>query len=158
MQTLQGYIFSILQHFVTKFWNFTDFNKFFTGIYFFCLNQKLVWHASWLLIHRILACSQTLLFLRQATKTYRLLTRAPNWIPLRRPIRIYLPNSGKWRHLIQEWPAHRRCCSYAKRRKPTVGSRPAFRAGQKPAIGKKCFFLVYSIRDLTCCFKVNLTL
>jgi hypothetical protein len=42
-----------------------------------------------------------------------------------------------------------------------VGSRPAFRAGQKPAIGKKgghMFFGVYSIRDLTCCFKVNLTL
>ena len=30
-----GYIFCILQHFVTKFCNFTDFNKFFTGISFF---------------------------------------------------------------------------------------------------------------------------
>jgi hypothetical protein len=35
MQTSQGYIFRILQHFVTKFCNFTNFNKFFTGIYFF---------------------------------------------------------------------------------------------------------------------------
>jgi hypothetical protein len=33
MQTSQGYIFRILQHFVTKF---------FTVIYFFCLDQKLV--------------------------------------------------------------------------------------------------------------------
>jgi hypothetical protein len=38
----QGYIFRILQHFLTKFYNFTNFNKFFTGIYFFCLDQKLV--------------------------------------------------------------------------------------------------------------------
>jgi hypothetical protein len=53
MQTSQGYIFCILQHFVTKFCNFTNFNKFFTGIYFFCLNQKkLVWHASCLLTVR----------------------------------------------------------------------------------------------------------
>jgi hypothetical protein len=35
MQTSQGYIFCILQHFVTKFCNFTDFNKFFMGIYIF---------------------------------------------------------------------------------------------------------------------------
>jgi hypothetical protein len=35
MQALEGYIFRILQHFVTKFCNFTNFNKFFTGIYFF---------------------------------------------------------------------------------------------------------------------------
>jgi hypothetical protein len=44
MQTSQGYIFCILQHFVTKFCNVTDFiNKFFMGIYFFfALNQKLV--------------------------------------------------------------------------------------------------------------------
>jgi hypothetical protein len=34
MQTSQGYIFRVLQHFVTKFCNFTNFNKFFTGIYF----------------------------------------------------------------------------------------------------------------------------
>jgi hypothetical protein len=34
MQTSQGYIFRILQQFVTKFCNFTNFNiiKFFTGI------------------------------------------------------------------------------------------------------------------------------
>jgi hypothetical protein len=42
MQTSQGYIFRILQHFVTKFCTFTHFNKFFSGIYFFCLEQKLV--------------------------------------------------------------------------------------------------------------------
>jgi hypothetical protein len=42
MQTSQGYIFCILQHFVTKFCNFTDFNKFFTGICFLGLNKKLV--------------------------------------------------------------------------------------------------------------------
>jgi hypothetical protein len=42
MQTSQGYIFCILQHFITKFCNFTDFNKFFTGIYFFLPNKKLV--------------------------------------------------------------------------------------------------------------------
>ena len=41
MQTLQGYIFCILQHFVTKFFNFTDFNKFFTGIYFFLPKSKI---------------------------------------------------------------------------------------------------------------------
>ena len=35
MQISQGYIFRILQHFVTKICNFTNFNKFFTGIYFF---------------------------------------------------------------------------------------------------------------------------
>ena len=35
MQTSQGYIFRTLQHFVTKFCNLTNFNKFFTGIYFF---------------------------------------------------------------------------------------------------------------------------
>jgi hypothetical protein len=32
MQTSQGYIFRILQYFVTKFCNLTNFNKFFTGI------------------------------------------------------------------------------------------------------------------------------
>jgi hypothetical protein len=42
MQTLQGYIFHILQHFVTKFCNFTNFNKFFTEIYRFRLDQILV--------------------------------------------------------------------------------------------------------------------
>ena len=41
-KTSQGYIFRILQHFVTKFCNFTNFDKFFTGIYFFCIDQKLV--------------------------------------------------------------------------------------------------------------------
>jgi hypothetical protein len=35
MQASQGYIFRVLQHFATKFCNFTNFNKFFTGIYFF---------------------------------------------------------------------------------------------------------------------------
>jgi p-aminobenzoyl-glutamate transporter AbgT len=35
MQTSQGYIFRILQHFVTKFCNFTNFGKFFRGNYFF---------------------------------------------------------------------------------------------------------------------------
>jgi hypothetical protein len=33
MQTSQNYIFCILQHFVTKVCNFTDFNKFFTRIW-----------------------------------------------------------------------------------------------------------------------------
>jgi hypothetical protein len=42
MQTSQGYIFRILQHFVITFCNFTHFNKFFTGIYFFGLDKKLV--------------------------------------------------------------------------------------------------------------------
>jgi hypothetical protein len=41
MQTSHGYIFCILQHFVTKFCNFTDFNKFFTGIYFFLSKSKI---------------------------------------------------------------------------------------------------------------------
>ena len=41
METSQGYIFCILQHFVTKFCNFTDFNKFFTGIYFFLPKSKI---------------------------------------------------------------------------------------------------------------------
>jgi hypothetical protein len=41
MQTSQGYIFCILQHFATKFCNFTDFNKFFTGIYFFLPKSKI---------------------------------------------------------------------------------------------------------------------
>ena len=34
------YIFCILQHFVTKFCNFTDFDKFFTGMYFFLSKSK----------------------------------------------------------------------------------------------------------------------
>jgi hypothetical protein len=43
MQTSQGYIFCILQHFVTKFCNFTYFNKFFTGIqYFFLPKSKII--------------------------------------------------------------------------------------------------------------------
>jgi hypothetical protein len=41
MQTSQGYIFFILQHFVTKFCNFTNFDKFFTGIYFFLSKSKI---------------------------------------------------------------------------------------------------------------------
>jgi hypothetical protein len=41
MQTSQSYIFCILQHFVTKFCNYTDFNKFFTGIYFFWPKSKI---------------------------------------------------------------------------------------------------------------------
>jgi hypothetical protein len=41
MQTSQGYIFCILQHFVTKFCNFADFNKFFRGIYFFLPKSKI---------------------------------------------------------------------------------------------------------------------
>jgi hypothetical protein len=41
MQTSQGYILCILQHFVTKFCNFTNFNKFFTGIYFFLPKLKI---------------------------------------------------------------------------------------------------------------------
>jgi hypothetical protein len=41
MQTSQGYIFCTLQHFITKFCNFTDFNKFFTGIYFFLPKSKI---------------------------------------------------------------------------------------------------------------------
>jgi hypothetical protein len=35
MQTSQSYIFRILQHFVTIFYNSINFNKFFAGIYFF---------------------------------------------------------------------------------------------------------------------------
>ena len=36
VQTSEGYTFRILQHFVlTRFCNFTNFNKFFTEIYFF---------------------------------------------------------------------------------------------------------------------------
>jgi hypothetical protein len=41
MQTSQGYSFYILQHFATKFCNFNDFNKFFTGIYFFLPKSKI---------------------------------------------------------------------------------------------------------------------
>jgi hypothetical protein len=41
MQTSQGYIFRILQHFVTTFCNFTNFNKFFTGIYFSLPRSKI---------------------------------------------------------------------------------------------------------------------
>jgi hypothetical protein len=41
MQTSQGFIFRILQHFITKFCNFTNFNKFFTGIYFFLPRSKI---------------------------------------------------------------------------------------------------------------------
>ena len=41
MQTSQGYIFCILQHFATKFCNFTNFNKLFTGIYFFLPKSKI---------------------------------------------------------------------------------------------------------------------
>jgi hypothetical protein len=41
MQTSQGYIFCILQHFATKFCNFIDFNTFFTGIYFFSPKLKI---------------------------------------------------------------------------------------------------------------------
>ena len=46
LRTSQGYIFRILQHCVTKFWNFTTFKRFFPGICFFvwiCLNQKLLY-------------------------------------------------------------------------------------------------------------------
>jgi hypothetical protein len=48
MQTSQGYIFCISQHFVTKFCNFTNFNKFFTGIYLFLPRSKisLTWKLS----------------------------------------------------------------------------------------------------------------
>ena len=42
MQTSKGYIFRILQHFVTKFCNFTNFNKFFTGKQASCLLSYLV--------------------------------------------------------------------------------------------------------------------
>jgi hypothetical protein len=41
MQTSQGYIFRILQHFVTKFYSFTNFNKLFTEIYFFWPRSKI---------------------------------------------------------------------------------------------------------------------
>jgi hypothetical protein len=54
MQTSQGYIFCILQHFVTKFCNFiADFNKFFTGIYFFLPKSKIS-----------LTCKLSIIFLR----------------------------------------------------------------------------------------------
>ena len=42
MQTSKGYIFRILQHFVTKFCNFTNFNKFSTGKQASCLFSYLV--------------------------------------------------------------------------------------------------------------------
>ncbi len=35
--TSQSYIFRILQDFATKSWNFTTFQRFFPGIWFFCL-------------------------------------------------------------------------------------------------------------------------
>ena len=46
MKTSQGAIFSVFYNinFVTKFCNFTNFNKFCTGIYFFFLDQKLVYN------------------------------------------------------------------------------------------------------------------
>jgi hypothetical protein len=37
IQTSQGYIFRTLQYLFTKFYNFSNINKFFMGIYFFCL-------------------------------------------------------------------------------------------------------------------------
>ena len=40
MQTSQGYIFRILQHFVTKFCNFTNFTKFFYGNLLFLHRSK----------------------------------------------------------------------------------------------------------------------
>ena len=45
LRTSQGYIFRILEHIATKFWNFTSFERFFPGVSFFvwiCLGQKLV--------------------------------------------------------------------------------------------------------------------
>jgi hypothetical protein len=36
LQTLEGYIFHILQHFTTKICNFTNFSMLYPGIYFFC--------------------------------------------------------------------------------------------------------------------------
>ena len=41
MQTSQGYIFRIFKHFVTEFCNFTNFNKLFSGIYFFLPRSKI---------------------------------------------------------------------------------------------------------------------
>ena len=44
----QGYIYRTLQHFATKFWNFTTFEMFFLGTSLFvgiCLDQKLVYYA-----------------------------------------------------------------------------------------------------------------
>ncbi len=35
LRTSQGYIFRILQHFATKFWNFTTFERLFSRISFF---------------------------------------------------------------------------------------------------------------------------
>ncbi len=40
------YIFHTLQHFSTKFWNFTTFKRFFPEISFSCLDQKLVYNAN----------------------------------------------------------------------------------------------------------------
>jgi hypothetical protein len=37
IQTSQGYIFRTLQYLFTKFYNFSNINKFFMGIYPFCL-------------------------------------------------------------------------------------------------------------------------
>ncbi len=44
-----SYTFRILQHFATKFWNFTSFERFFPGISFFVwiwLDQKLFYNAN----------------------------------------------------------------------------------------------------------------
>ena len=48
--------FRILQHFLTTFCNFTKFNKFFTGIYFFLPRSKISQHASCLLAFLFLKC------------------------------------------------------------------------------------------------------
>ena len=50
MQTSQGYIFSILQHFATKFWNFTNYVMLFYAVVIFlpiatCIDQNFVYYA-----------------------------------------------------------------------------------------------------------------
>jgi hypothetical protein len=56
LQTVQGYIFRILQHFATKLCNFTHFSVLFPGIYFFCQDKKLVYDGNCLLMFVNFTC------------------------------------------------------------------------------------------------------
>ena len=53
LQTLQGYIFRILQHFATKLCNFTHFSMLFPEIYFFCQDKKSVYNGNCLFLHQL---------------------------------------------------------------------------------------------------------
>ena len=54
MQTSQGYIIRILQHFATKLWNITNFVMLFQAVMNFCLDQNLVYYASDQFVHVVI--------------------------------------------------------------------------------------------------------